>query len=110
MRQWVRTDDPAVTYARRTLESGGKQRTRKDTTKVYRIVVRGELSARYAAAFEGMEMEAASGRTTLTGEVVDQSRLQGILERISGLGLELVSVLSVSDEPQNDTELSADNR
>jgi hypothetical protein len=57
-----------------------------------------------------MEMQAASGRTTLTGEVVDQSRLQGILERISGLGLELVSVLSVSDEPQNDTELSADNR
>jgi hypothetical protein len=106
----VRTDDAAVTYARRTLESGGKQTTRKGTRKVYRIVVLGELSARYAAAFEGMEMEAASGRTILTGDVVDQPHLQGILERISGLGLELVSVLSVSDEPQNDTELSADNR
>jgi hypothetical protein len=37
------------------LESGGRQGTREGTGKVYRIVVRGELSRRYAAAFEGME-------------------------------------------------------
>ena len=66
--------------------------------------MRGELSARYAAAFEGMEIEAASGRTTLTGEVIDQPHLHGILDRINGLGIELVSVLSVADEPQIDTQ------
>jgi hypothetical protein len=104
MRQWVRTDRLAVDYAQRTLESGGTQRARKGTRTVYRIVVRGELSARYAAAFEGMEIEAASGRTTLTGEVIDPPHLHGILDRINGLGLELVSVLSVADEPQNDTQ------
>jgi hypothetical protein len=80
------------------LESGGNQRTRKGTRMVYRIVVRGELSARYVAAFEGMKMEAASGRTVLTGEVKDQSHLHGILDRIIALGLELVSVEEISRE------------
>jgi hypothetical protein len=106
----VKIGHTAELYAPRALESGGKQRARKGTRTVYRIVVRDELSERYAAAFEGMHMETKAGQTVLTGEVIDQPHLHGILDRISGLGLELVSVLSVSDEPQNDTELSADNR
>ena len=68
------------------------------TTTTYRIVVGGELSGRYATAFEGMEMEAASGQTILTGEVVDQPQLHGILDRINSLGLKLVSVETISQE------------
>jgi hypothetical protein len=63
---------------------------RKDTT--YRIVVRSELNGRYAVAFEGMQMEAKDGDTVLTGKIIDQPHLYGILERINGLGLELLSV------------------
>ena len=74
----------------------------QDAGKVYRIVVRSELSERYAAAFEGMEMETKSGLTVLTGEVVDQVHLHGILDRIGGLGLEIVSVQSLLEEIQND--------
>lgn len=70
--------------------------------RVYRIVVRSELSERYAAAFEGMEMETKSGLTVLTGGVVDQVQLHGILDRIGGLGLELVSVQSLPEETQID--------
>jgi hypothetical protein len=95
----VKKDHPAEHYAQGALESGGKQRTRKGTMKVYRIVVRGELSARYATAFEGMEMEAASGRTILTGEIIDQPHLHGILDRINGLGLELVRAEAVPEGP-----------
>jgi hypothetical protein len=40
---------------------------RKSTGTVYRIVVRSELSDRYAVAFEGMEMETKNGDTILTG-------------------------------------------
>jgi hypothetical protein len=58
----------------------------------YRIVVRGELSERYAEAFEGMKMEARGGQTTITGQIVDQSHLYGILNRIQALGLALLSV------------------
>ena len=75
----------------------------QDAGKVYRIVVRSELSARYAQAFEGMEMDTKSGLTVLTGEVIDQVQLHGILDRIGGLGIELVSVQSlpegIQDEP-----------
>jgi hypothetical protein len=65
---------------------------RKGVGTVYRIVVRSELSDRYAVAFEGMEMETKNGDTILTGEVIDQPHLYGILARINGLGLELLSV------------------
>jgi hypothetical protein len=71
---------------------------KKGTGTVYRIVVRGELSDRYAVAFEGMQMETKDGRTILSGEVVDQPHLHGILDRIGDLGLKL---LSVQDLPED---------
>jgi hypothetical protein len=74
------------------MKSGGKQMMRRRTGTVYRIVVRSELNGRYAVAFEGMELEARDGVTVLTGKIVDQPQLYGILERINGLGLELLSV------------------
>jgi outer membrane PBP1 activator LpoA protein len=70
--------------------------------RVYRIVLRGELSERYAAAFEEMEMETKGGQTVLTGEVVDQVQLHGIIDRIGGLGIELVSVQSLPEGIQSE--------
>jgi hypothetical protein len=67
------------------------------TSKVYRIVVRSELSDKYAVAFEGMQMEAKNGRTILTGEVKDQRHLFGILDRLNALGLVLLSVQALSE-------------
>jgi hypothetical protein len=74
------------------MQIGGKQMTRKGRETVYRIVVRSELSDTYAVAFEGMEMETRNGDTVLTGTIIDQPHLYGILARINGLGLELLSV------------------
>lgn len=59
---------------------------------IYRIVVRGELSQRYVPAFEGMTLAIRGGQTAITGPVVDQAQLHGILNRVGDLGLELVSV------------------
>ena len=70
---------------------------RRGNGKVYRIVVRSELSDKYAVAFEGMEMEAKDGVTVFTGRIIDQPQLYGILERINGLGLELLSVEALPD-------------
>jgi hypothetical protein len=80
------------------MESGGKQMMHKDTGTVYRIVVRSELSDRYAVAFEGMEMETKQGCTVLTGEIIDQPHLHGILNRINGLGLRLLSVQALPND------------
>jgi hypothetical protein len=68
------------------------------TKTVYQIVVRGRISERYATAFDGMEMETKSGQTILTGEIIDNSHLHGILDHIIALGLELVSVEEMSRE------------
>jgi hypothetical protein len=80
------------------MEIGGIQNMRSGTGRVYRIVVRSELSNVYAVAFEGMDMEARDGYTVLTGTIIDQPQLYGILERINGLGLELLSVEALSDD------------
>ena len=71
---------------------------KKRTGTLYRIVMRSELSDRYAEAFDGMHMETRDGQTILTGEVKDQPHLFGILDRINGLGLELLSVQAMADE------------
>ena len=80
------------------MKIGGKQMMRRGTGTVYRIVVRSELSETYAVAFEGMEMETKDGDTILTGEVIDQPYLYGILDRINGLGLKLLSVQASPEE------------
>ena len=80
------------------MESGGTQMMSKGTGTVYRIVVRSELGERYALAFEGMEMETKHGETILTGEIIDQPHLHGILDRINGLGLKLLSVQALPED------------
>jgi hypothetical protein len=60
----------------------------------YEIVVRGELSQRFAVAFEGMTLVAENGRTAISGPVIDQAQLHGLLARVRDLGLDLVSVRS----------------
>ena len=67
-------------------------------TRIYRIVVRSELSERYAVAFEGMKMESKDGQTILIGEIIDQPQLFGILDRINGLGLELLSMEALPED------------
>jgi hypothetical protein len=77
---------------------------RKGVGTVYRIVVRRELSDRYAIAFDGMEMETKNGDTLLTGEVIDQPHLYGILDRINGLGLKLLSVQALPEDAHPSAE------
>jgi hypothetical protein len=60
--------------------------------RYYRITVQGEIGPRYAAAFDGMDIRAADGETEITGPVIDQSQLHGLLGRIADLGLTLRSV------------------
>jgi hypothetical protein len=74
----------------------------RDAGKTYRIVVRSELSERYSVAFEEMEMETKSGLTVLTGKIGDQQHLYGILDRLSGLGLELLSVQCLPEGTRDD--------
>ena len=65
----------------------------------YCLVVKGELGPRYASAFDGMTLCAHDGETEITGAIIDQSHLQGLIERIANLGLTLHSLTPL--EPDN---------
>ena len=92
------------------MRSKGRIMCKKGTKTLYRIVVRGELGDRYAVAFEGMDIEAKGGRTVLTGEIIDQSHLHGILTRIGDLGLKLVSVESLAEEAHGSADMDPEQR
>ncbi len=67
----------------------------------YRIVVRGRLDESWSGWLDGMSVSvlgAAEGApvTALTGPVVDQSALRGILNRLWDLNLTVISVNPVS--------------
>lgn len=63
----------------------------------YRFVLRGEIGDRFGVLFDGMELERIAGRTVLTGTIVDQAQLLGVIDRIQELGIELVSVNPMDD-------------
>ena len=58
----------------------------------YRVVVRGRLSQRLTSAFDGLCVESDDGKTTLSGCYLDQAQLNGLLDRLRALGIELVSL------------------
>jgi hypothetical protein len=71
----------------------------------YRLVVKGELGARYASAFDEMTISAHDGFTEITGGITDPSHLQGLLERIYSLGLTLHSLTPLDAEGGEGTRL-----
>jgi hypothetical protein len=58
----------------------------------YELVLRGEIGDHFGVLFEGMQLRRQDGMTLVTGPVRDQAHLHGLIERISELGIELVSV------------------
>ena len=61
--------------------------------RLYEIRVKGHLDDRWAARLGGMTITLAdNGETLLTGQVIDQAALHGLLKKVRDLGLPLVSV------------------
>jgi hypothetical protein len=73
---------------------------------IYQIRIKGHLGRQWADRFEELSILLDdNGTTLLTGPVVDQAALHGILRKIRDLGIELLSVNSVGAGSQDSAEV-----
>ena len=61
----------------------------------YEIRLQGRLDPRWSTRFDGMTLTTGDGSTVLTGPVVDQAALHGLLHQLRDIGLDLLSVSQV---------------
>ena len=67
----------------------------------YQIKVKGKLGTQWSGWFIKMRIESEGDVTTLTGKILDQAALHGLLIRIRDLGLPLISVQRTELEQNN---------
>ncbi|HEY6411553.1 MAG TPA: hypothetical protein VIY29_29195 [Ktedonobacteraceae bacterium] len=68
---------------------------------VYQIRIKGHLGREWTDWFEGLTITALdNGETLLTGPVVDQSALFGLLRKVRDVGIPLLSVGCVTPDGQ----------
>jgi len=58
----------------------------------YEIRIAGHLGSNLSQTFEELAARHANGNTVLSGNIVDQAALYGVLMKLRDLGLELISV------------------
>ena len=82
-----------------------------DGTGLYEIRLKGHLDDRWADRFDGLTITLEeNGDTLLTGPVIDQAALHGLLKKVRDLGLPLVSVNQVQlDETHQDHSKQGEN-
>ena len=74
-------------------------------TVVYQIRLKGHLDSQWTDWFEGLTITLEEdGDTLLSGPVVDQAALHGLLKKVRDLGMPLVSVSPVEPGPPSTLE------
>lgn len=71
--------------------------------EVYQIVIKGHLDSEWADWFDGLTITLSeNGETMLTGPIVDQTALHGVLIKIRDLGLPLLSLTCIEAVRENE--------
>ncbi len=69
---------------------------------VYEIRVKGHLDEHWTEWFAGLEISnLENGEAMLSGEIVDQAALHGVLNKVRDLNLALVAVSSIGPQRQD---------
>jgi hypothetical protein len=75
---------------------------------VYEIRIKGHLDDKWTDWFEGLIITLEdNGDTLLTGPVVDQAALHGLLKKVRDLGMPLVSVSPVEHGPADTSNVKS---
>jgi hypothetical protein len=76
---------------------------------IYQIRIKGHLGQQWTDWFDGLNIALeADGDTLLTGSVVDQAALHGVLRKVRDLGLPLVSVNHIDPKQANGPDGNVD--
>ena len=68
-----------------------------DRPMVYQIRIKGHLGPQWSEWFGGLSITLEdNGDTLLTGPVVDQAALHGLLKKVRDLGMPLISAVRVN--------------
>jgi hypothetical protein len=84
------------TPANQTEEPGGRNLVQPQT---YEITFLGQAGTTLRAEFEDCEVTIGRGTTTLRTVLPDRAALSGLMERINGLGLDIIDVSLVASPP-----------
>lgn len=80
-------------------------KTDRTQIMVYQIRVKGHVSREWTDWFEGLTITLKdNGETLLTGPMIDQAALHGVLRWIRDLGIPLLSVTYIEPDQTNTTE------
>ncbi|HET8913393.1 MAG TPA: hypothetical protein VFN23_18120 [Ktedonobacteraceae bacterium] len=72
--------------------------------EVYQIVINGHLDSEWSEWFDGMTITLVdSGETILTGPIVDQTALHGVLIKIRDLGLPLLRLSRIEPDSEHES-------
>jgi hypothetical protein len=75
-----------------------------DGSPQYEIRVKGHLGSRWSAWFDGLTVTTEDdGITVITGPVVDQSALHGLLQKLRDVGIPLLSLTQLPSAPTHHT-------
>ena len=79
-----------------------EQNTNPSQPVTYQIRIKGHLGSQWTDWFEGLAITLEEdGNTLLTGPVIDQAALHGLLKKVRDLGLPLVSVSPLEPGPSS---------
>jgi hypothetical protein len=74
---------------------------------IYQIRIKGHLSHPWTDRFEGLTITLEdNGDTLLTGPLIDQAALHGLLKKVRDLGTPLISVTGVEPDQVDASDLS----
>jgi hypothetical protein len=80
----------------------------KAESLIYQIRIKGHLDRKWADWFSGLSITSLeNGETLLTGPVLDQAALHGLLRKVRDVSLPLVAVIRIEPEQAHGPDVTS---